>query len=174
MSTAVPPAAGPVSVDFRTLVGLREGADPAEWGRIRASQLEAGRELALFLLGANLLAAGVTASLFAHALPLWLVGAWGVATAVVAAGVAVRRLRTHHADGSYASLGELRGTAWEGAALAVAWSVPPLLFADPGGSAAFVLWMVLSVLMAAVAVGMAPLAMSASVFLGGVGGTVAV
>ena len=175
MSTTEPPAApSPVSVKFRTLVGLREGADPAEWGRIRASQLSAGREFALFMLGVNLLAAAVTATLFARGLPLWLLAGWGIATAAVSVFVALRRLRTHHVDGSYASLAELRGTAWEGLALAAVWSVPPLLFAQPGSPGAYVLWLVLSVVMAAVAVGMAPLALSAAAFLGGVGATVAV
>lgn len=173
MSTAKPNAAGPVSVDFRTLVGLREGADPVEWGRIRSFQLQAGREFALFLLGANLLAAAVMATLFADALPMWTLGGWVIATVVVAVAVAIRRRRTHHQDGSHASLSELRDTALEGVALAAVWSVPPTLFADVGTGGAFVVWMVLSVLMTAVAVALAPLALSSVLFLGGVGGVAA-
>ena len=174
MSTEAAPAATAIPVDFRTLVGLREGTDPAEWGRIRASQLQAGRELALFLLGANLIATGVTASLFAGRLPLWLLAGWGAATTLVAVTVAVRRLRAHHEDGGYAPLCELRDTALEGLALAVVWSVPPILFAEPGTTPAYGLWMVLSVLMTAGAVAMAPLALSTLAFVGGVGMTAAV
>ena len=155
-------------------MGLREGADPAEWGRVRASQLQAGRELALFLLGANLIATGVTASLFTGSLPLWLLLGWGAAAALVAITVAVRRLRAHHEDGGYAPLRELRDTALEGSALAVVWSVPPILFAEPATAPAYGLWMVLSVLMTAGAVAMAPLALSTLAFVGGVGLTVAV
>ena len=174
MSTEAAPAAAAIPVDFRTLVGLREGADPAEWGRVRASQLQAGRELALFLLGANLIATGVTASLFTGSLPLWLLLGWGAAAALVAITVAVRRLRAHHEDGGYAPLRELRDTALEGSALAVVWSVPPILFAEPATAPAYGLWMVLSVLMTAGAVAMAPLALSTLAFVGGVGLTVAV
>ena len=174
MNTDAAPAAGPVPVDFRTLVGLREGADPAEWGRVRASQLRAGRELALFLLGANLLAAGVTAGFLAQSVPLWLLGAWSGVTALVAVTVAVRRLRAHHQDGGYASLRELRDTGFEGLGLAVVWSIPPLLFADAGTGSSYGLWMVLSVLMTAGAVAMAPLALSTLAFVGGTGLAVAV
>ena len=173
VSTPDLPAAGPVSVDFPTLLGLREGADPTEWGRIRACQLQAGREFALFLFGANLLAIAVTAGLFAETLPLWMVAGWGAITAMAALFMTTRRLRTHHADGSYASLSELRGTALEGALLAVTWSIPPLLFADSGSATSYLLWMILSVLMTAVAVSMAPLALSTLVFLIGVAGAVA-
>ncbi|WP_375402953.1 putative bifunctional diguanylate cyclase/phosphodiesterase [uncultured Sphingomonas sp.] len=173
MTTEVTPAAA-VPVDFRTLVGLREGTDPAEWGRIRATQLQAGRDLALFLLGANLIATAVTAGLFAQALPLWLLVGWSATAFLAAVVVAVRRLRTHHEDGGYASLRELRDTAFEGAALAIVWSIPPLLFAEPGTASAYGLWMVLSVLMTAGAVAMAPLALSTLAFVGGVGATVAI
>ena len=48
------PRPAPAAIGFRTLVGFAEGADPAEWGRIRATQLTAGRKLALFLLAVNL------------------------------------------------------------------------------------------------------------------------
>ena len=174
VSTEAAPADVATPVDFRTLLGLREGADPAEWGRVRAFQLQAGREFALFLLGANLIATGVTASLFAGSLPLWLLAGWGAGAALVAITVAVRRLRAHHEDGGYAPLRELRDTAFEGLALAAVWSVPPLLFAEPGTAPAYGLWMVLSVLMTAGAVAMAPLALSTLAFVGGVGVTAAV
>ncbi|WP_375428316.1 putative bifunctional diguanylate cyclase/phosphodiesterase [uncultured Sphingomonas sp.] len=174
MSTEAAPDNAATPVDFSTLVGLREGADPAEWGRIRASQLQAGREFALFLLCANLIAAGVVAGLFARLSSIWLLAGWGALTALVSVVVAFRRLRAHHEDGGYASVRDLRDTAFEGLAFAVVWSVPPLLFAQPGTAAAYGLWMVLSVLMTAGAVAMAPLALSTLAFVGGVGATVAV
>jgi diguanylate cyclase (GGDEF)-like protein/PAS domain S-box-containing protein len=174
VSTVSAPVADPMRIDFPTLVGLREGGDPAEWSRIRASQMRAGRELSLFLLGANLLAAATTASLFREVVPLWLIAAWGGLVAAVSLGVTLRRLRSRHEDGSYASLSELRATGYDGAALAAVWSIPPFLFADAGGNAGYVLWMVLSVLMTAAAVAMAPLALPTLLFLGVVGGAVAV
>lgn len=156
-------------VPLRTLLGLREGDDPALWSRIRATQLLAGRQLALFLLAANVIGAALVAMLFAAVVPLWWLGAWGAMVAAVAAAVAFRRLRITHREEGYATLTELRDTALEGIALAAIWSVPPLLFGAHGDAgAAFGLWMVLSVLMTAAAVAMAPLMLAAIAFIGGV------
>ena len=163
------------TIAFATLVGLREGADPAEWARIRASQLEAGRGLALFMLGASALGAALTAMLFARVLPLWLLGGWATLATVIGAYVSLRRLASHHRADGYASLRDVRGTALEGLMLAAVWAVPPLCFGAQGQSAAsYGLWLILSLLMVAAAVGMAPLALSALTFVGGVGGAVAV
>jgi diguanylate cyclase (GGDEF)-like protein len=152
-----------------TLVGLRDGDDPAAASRIRATQLRAGRELALFLLAANLVGAALTAILFGAAKPIGLVAGWGVLVAAVSVTVAIRRLRAHHQEGSYASVRDLRDTALEGVALAAVWSVPVTLFAEPGTPAAFALWMVASVLMTAAAVAMAPLTLATLLFLGTLG-----
>ena len=156
-------------IDTLALVGLREGADPAAASRIRATQLRAGRELAMFLLAANLIGAALTAILFGEAVPIGLVAGWGVLVAAVSVAVAFRRLRTHHQEGGYASLRELRDTALEGLGLAAVWSVPITLFAEPGTPAAFGLWMVASVLMTAAAVAMAPLTLATLLFLATLG-----
>ena len=42
-------------IDVRALLGLYDPADTTDWGPIRAAQLHAGRQLALFLLAANLI-----------------------------------------------------------------------------------------------------------------------
>ena len=162
-------------VPFNTLIGLREGPDPAEWARIRAAQLEAGRGLALFMLGVSALGAALVALLFVGRLPLWQLGGWAAGATALGAAVAIRRLSSHHRADSYATLREVRHTALEGLALAVVWVIPPLLFgARVEGATAYGLWLVLSLLMAAAAVGMAPLTLSALTFVGGVGGAVAI
>ena len=172
VSTTPPPdtTPEPLLADLPALLGLRDGADPAEWARIRATQLGAGRQLALFLLAANLLGAAMTATLFAGSLPLWMLGGWCGLVLLVSVAVAFRRLSTAARGGGYASVGDLRDTALEGVGLAAVWSIPPLLFgAEAGGGAAYGLWMVLSVLMTAGAVAMAPLALATLVFVGGIG-----
>ncbi len=174
-STSPPHHANSQPVAIATLVGLTEGHDPAEWSRIRATQLVAGRGLALFMLGATSIGAAMTALLFADTLPLWELGGWAALTIAVGVAVAVRRLSVRHRGESYATLREIRHTAFEGAALAVAWSIPPLLFgAQAGSGAAYGLWMILSLLMTAAAVGMAPLALPTLIFIGGVGASVAI
>ena len=151
------------------LLALREGEEAALWARVRAAQLVGGRQLALFLLGANLAAAAIVVILFSRLVTLpWLAG-WSGALALVAVGTTVRRLRARHQVDGYASLNEMRQTWSEGAALALVWSSAAVFFgrhADPG--TALALWMVLSVLMTAAAVAMAPLVTVAVGFIGGV------
>ena len=157
------------SVPLRLLLGLNEGSDPALWSRIRATQLFAGRQLALFMLAANLLGGAIVVAIFCGDVPVGQLACWGVALAVVAVAVTLRRLRTEQFAEGYATLTDLRDTAFEGLTLAAAWSVPPLLFgihADP--ATALGLWMVLCVMMTAAAVAMASLVLAALGFIIGV------
>ena len=159
----------PTRIALAPLLGLTSGDDTAFWARLRAAQLHAGRQLALFLLAANLIAAAIVVMMFTPAVPLWQLAAWAGCTAIAAVWVAVRRLRVPDREDGYATLSDVRRTVWEGAALALAWSAAPLLighYADPAGALA--LWMVLSVLMTAAAVAMAPLVPAAAAFIGGV------
>jgi diguanylate cyclase (GGDEF)-like protein/PAS domain S-box-containing protein len=166
----VPPATDPTAIRFAQLLGFRDGADAAQWARIRSTQLDAGRQLALFLLAANLMAGAATVSLFASHVSHIMLGGWTALVTIVSVAVALRRLGTRHRDGGYATQADLRATAVEGAALATAWSVPCYLFgANPGTTSAYVLWMILSVLMTAGAVAMAPLALATIAFVGGLG-----
>ncbi len=175
MSQNTSPATDPTAIRFTQLLGFSDGADAAQWARIRSTQLDAGRQLALFLLAANLIGAAMTVSLFGDTVPHLMLGGWAALVGIVAVGVAVRRLATRHRDGGYATQADLRSTAIEGAALAAAWSIPCLVFnAHPSGSSAYVLWMILSVLMTAGAVAMAPLALATIAFVGGLGVVVTV
>ncbi len=175
MSQNTSPATDPTAIRFTQLLGFSDGADAAQWARIRSTQLDAGRQLALFLLAANLIGAAMTVSLFGDTVPHLMLGGWAALVGIVAVAVAVRRLATRHRDGGYATQADLRSTAIEGAALAAAWSIPCLVFnAHPSGSSAYVLWMILSVLMTAGAVAMAPLALATIAFVGGLGVVVTV
>ena len=168
-------ASDPHAIRFPQLLGLRDGTDAAQWARIRSTQLDAGRQLALFLLAANLIGAAATVTLFATLVAHVVLAGWAAIVGIVSVTVAVRRLATRHRDGGYATQSDLRATAVEGLALAVAWSIPCLMFdPHPGSNAAYVLWMILSVLMTAGAVAMAPLALATIAFVGGLGLSVTV
>ncbi|KQM67546.1 diguanylate cyclase [Sphingomonas sp. Leaf17] len=169
MSRTQTPLPGPITVDTRSLIGLREGANPAEWGRIRATQLEAGRQLALLWMAANLVAGAITISVFAPIAPALHLAGWGTLLTVIAVTVAMRRLSVRPVEGAVASLRDIRDTALEGIALAAVWSIPPLFFAIGGSTPAYALLMILSVLMAAAAFAMAPLVLASLVFLAVVG-----
>ena len=128
VSVPVPPTVRHPAVPIGPLLGLSEGDDPAAWARIRGATLHAGRQLALFMLGANLIGAAIVVMLLSHFVPpVWL-GIWTVGVMLIATIVAVRRLRISPEPDALASVDDLRGTGFEGAALAVAWSVPVLLF----------------------------------------------
>ena len=175
MNQETTPASDPGAIRFSQLLGFRDGDDAAHWARIRSTQLDAGRQLALLLLCANLVGAATTVSLFATQVSAWWLGGWAMLVAAVAVTVATRRLSTRHRDGGYATQADLRATAIEGIALAVVWSIPCLVFnPHPGSNSAYVLWMILSVLMTAGAVAMAPLALATIAFVGGLGLSVTV
>ena len=161
------------TIGFAQLLGLTDGADAAQWARIRSKQLDAGRHLALFLLAANLIGAALVVPLFAGNEPLTYLIGWAALVGIVAVAVAIRRLSTHHRDGGYASARDVRTTLWEGVALAVVWAVPVFAFrVDPGSHGTYALWMILALLMTAGAMAMAPLALATIAFLGGLGAAV--
>ncbi|MGI4949647.1 MAG: putative bifunctional diguanylate cyclase/phosphodiesterase [Janthinobacterium lividum] len=169
------PAPSETTVDTRALLGLATPAEPHDWGTIRAFQLRAGRQFALFHLAAHLIGAAMVAIVLAGAVPLWQLGAWGAVTAAVATAVAFRRLASRNTTDSAATPTDIRDTYLEGLALGAVWIVPPLAFdVESGAGAVFGLWMVLSVLMTASAIALAPLAMSTLIFLGLAGAAVAV
>ncbi|SFP73222.1 putative bifunctional diguanylate cyclase/phosphodiesterase [Sphingomonas rubra] len=160
------PSPSRVAVDLGPLLALREGTDPAEWSRIRATQLAAGRQAAPLLFAANL-AGGVAMLLLTLGIvPVWQIAGWLAILAAVAATVAVRRLRTHHRSDGYAEIEAVRRTAWEGAALGAAWAIVPLFFCPhlPAGIDAGA-GMVLAVLTVAAAFSLAPLVLATIGFL---------
>ena len=160
-------------IDVRALLGLYDPKDTTDWGPIRAAQLHAGRQLALFLLAANLIGAALIVMLFDGQAPRVLLAGWGVVTGLVGVAVAVRRLATRHRDAGSATLRDVRDTVLEGVALAAVWSVPPLALgarADIG--TAMGLWILLSVMMTASAVAMAALPLATLSFLGILGAAI--
>jgi len=154
-------------IDIRALLGLYDPPDTTDWGPIRAAQLHAGRQLALFLLAANLVGAALIVMLFDGQAPRPLLIGWGVGAGAVGIAVAVRRLATRHRDAGSATLHDVRDTVIEGVGLACVWSVPPIVLGShaPVG-VAMALWILLSVMMTASAVSMAALPMATLSFLG--------
>jgi diguanylate cyclase (GGDEF)-like protein/PAS domain S-box-containing protein len=157
-------------IDARALLGLYDPADTTDWGPIRGAQLHAGSQLALFMLGANLIGAALITLILAPLAPLWQLASWAGLVVVVGCTVALRRLSKRYRNALAATLGDVRDTGLDGVALGAVWSIPPLAFgplADP--SAALGLWVVLSVLMTASAVAMAALPLATILFVSIVG-----
>ena len=145
-------------IDARALLGLYDPADTTDWGPIRAAQLHAGSQLALFLVAANVIGAVLVVIILDHRAPLWALASWGALTVAVCVAVGFRRFASRHRGAYTATLIDVRDTLLDGVALGTVWSIPPLacgIRAD--ATTALALWVVLSVLMAASAVAMAGL-----------------
>ncbi len=154
-------------IDVRALLGLYDPPDTTDWGPIRAAQLHAGRQLAMFLLAANLVGAALIVMLFDGQVPRTLLFGWGIVTGIVGTTVAIRRLASRHRDAISATLHDVRDTVIEGVGLACVWSIPPLaLGAHAPIGVAMALWILLSVMMTASAVSMAALPTATLSFLG--------
>ncbi|MBY0583233.1 MAG: EAL domain-containing protein [Sphingomonas sp.] len=162
-------------IDVRALLGLYDPADATDWGPIRAAQLHAGRQLALFQLAANVIGAALVVVISAHVAPLWALQSWGAIIAVVSSAAAFRRLATRDRSSTTATLSDVQRTMTDGIALGIAWAVAPIFLipkADP--AVALGLWVMLSVLMTASAIAMAGLPLATLSFLAIVGGTTCV
>lgn len=162
-------------IDGRALLGLYDPADTTDWAPIRAAQVNAGSQLALFLLAANVVAAALVVLVLEPVAPLWSLASWGAVVAAVAVAITFRRLAARQRTAETATLRDVRDTVVEGIALAAVWSVPPLVYgikADP--AIAFGLWIVVALLMTASAVAMAALPMATLSFLGILGASITV
>ena len=158
------------TVPLLVLLGLREGAEPEDAARMRADQLNAGRRIGPFVLVLSALAAAIVAWMYMSHVGVRPLAGWGALVAATSGLMAVRRTRSRHRGDTDATPAEMRVTALEGLALAAAWAVPPLAFytgTEPNPA----LWLLLSVLMTAVAA--APLALAACTFIVTLGGAVA-
>jgi diguanylate cyclase (GGDEF)-like protein/PAS domain S-box-containing protein len=153
-------------IDARALLGLHDPADTTDWGPIRAAQMNAGSQLALFMLATNVVGAALITLLFAPLVPLWQLASWSALVAAVGVAVAFRRLAVRHRTERTASLKDVRDTVLDGLALAAVWSIPPLSFgAGADAATALGLWTVLALLMTASAVAMAALPLATITFV---------
>ena len=158
----------PPDLPLAALLGLRDGSDPALWARIRSAQLFAGRERALFLLVAHLAGSAMVVQLLSGRVAFTRLLGWSLAVAAVVVTVTLRRLRTPRERDGFASLADVRRTFPEGMALALVWSAAPFLFTrDADTYTVLSTWMVMSMLMAAAAVAMAPLLLATVAFIAG-------
>ena len=58
-------------IDARALLGLYDPADTTDWGPIRAAQMHAGSQLALFMLAANVVGASLVTIIMGARVPQW-------------------------------------------------------------------------------------------------------
>ena len=128
--------------------------------------MNAGSQMAMFMLAANVIGAALVVLAFSTHIPLWQLVAWGAIVAATSAAVAFRRLASRHRTSLTATIQDVRETLFDGIALAIVWSVPPLFFTIGADTMALLsLWIVLSVLMASASLAMAALPLATLAFL---------
>ena len=153
-------------IDARALLGLYDPADTTDWGPIRAAQMHAGSQLALFMLAANVIGAALVTLVLAPLVPIWQLASWGALAAAVGVAVAFRRLSRKHREAVTSTIKDVRDTVLDGISLGAAWSIPPLAFGSMvDAEAALGMWIVLSLLMTASAVAMAALPLATIAFV---------
>ncbi|MEG8020208.1 putative bifunctional diguanylate cyclase/phosphodiesterase [Sphingomonas aerolata] len=157
-------------IDMRALLALSEGCDPREWGRLRAAQLDAGRQLAWFALAANLLATAVCAALLYPRMPFWQVASWSTLLIAGTVWVTIRRRLAPSRAAGHGGRTDIRATLWEGGSLALAWSVIPVFFCPQVPVATSIgLGLTLMIVMTGAAFAMAPLPLATLMFIGTLG-----
>ncbi len=146
--------------DWRTVLGLVEPKD-ADWGRVRAEQINVIQKLAPVRLITNLLGiACVVAVLLKKAPPIQL-GGWALGLGLLAAFSAFHKLRHRTWQYQTATLRELHRETLLSTAIAIGWGILPLAFGKYcGPSELMLVWAAVTTMMAAAAFGMsaAPLA----------------
>ncbi len=153
-------------IDARALLGLYDPADATDWGPIRAAQMNAGSQMALFMLAVNVVGAALAVLTLTRFVPMWMLATWGAIVAATATAVAFRRLSARHRAGASATLADVRGTVFDGIALAAVWSILPLFLArHADDSALLALWMIGSILMTSAAIAMAALPLATLTYL---------
>ena len=140
--------------DWRTVLGLVEPKD-ADWGRVRAEQINRIQRLAPIRLVTNLIAIMCIVTVLIKKVPLLNLGSWAVALALLATLSAFHKLRHRTWQYQTATLRELhRETLWS-TAIGIGWGMVPLLFGKYCGQSELMLvWAAVTTMMAAAAFGM--------------------
>jgi diguanylate cyclase (GGDEF)-like protein len=137
--------------DWRTVLGLIEPKE-ADWGRVRAAQINIIQRLSPLRLGVNLVAIASVVIILLGKMPTVDLVSWAVAMGAIAALSAYQKLRNRTWQYQTATLTELhRETLWS-TSVGLGWAAAPLLFGRYCGPAELMLlWAASTSLMAAAA-----------------------
>ena len=135
--------------DWRTVLGLIEPKE-ADWGRVRAAQINVIQKLAPLRLIVSLVGIGVVVAVLMKRAPTLYLAGWAIVLGAAVTLSAYQKLRNRSWQYQTATLTELhRETLWSTSA-AIGWGAAPLLFARYCGHAELMLiWVACTSLMAA-------------------------
>ncbi len=148
--------------DWRAVLGLVEPRD-ADWGRVRAEQINVIQRLAPLRLIVNLLAIGGLVTVLHDHVPTTMLAIWSVGLGMVVVLSTFRKFRDRSWRLQTATIGELHSETLWSTILALGWGAAPLLFGrycNPGEL--ILMWSAITAIMAGTAFGLsaAPLATS--------------
>lgn len=151
------------------MLGLNN-AGGADWGRVRAAQLNAIRKLAPMRIVVTAMGvAAVCGGLRGH-VSNWLLAGWALAVTIIAGHSFYRKLREGRWQIGSASLRELHVESIWATSMALTWASAPLLLVPDNAIDLMIVWVVCTTMMSGAAMGLAvlPLAtMSYQLIVGG-------
>ncbi len=166
MTKASPQSPAPSGIpDWRTVLGLIEPVE-ADWGRVRAAQINVIQRLAPLRLLINYLAIGGVAFVLSPRVPLTHLIGWAILLGGGSALSAYHKLRNRSWMYQTATLTELhRETLWS-TVVGIGWGAAPLLFAPYcAPSQLMLIWGASTAMMAAAAFSLSAVPLATSFYL---------
>lgn len=159
--------------DWLTVLGLVDRRD-FDWARVRAAQLNVAHQLAWSRLAISLFSIVVAVLAMQSTVKPLLLYTWGTVAGTVVAMTAYRKLGVHRSVIQTATVRELQGeTVWSGL-IGTAWAVATPYFAmHANPTQLFMLWALITVLMAGSAFALSAIPLATAIFLVLLGGSLA-
>ena len=158
--------------DWRTVLGLVEPKD-ADWGRVRAEQINVFQRLAPVRLVTNLLGIACVVVVLMKKSPIVPLTGWAVSLGLLACFSAFHKLRNRTWQYQTATLRELHRETFWSIAIGLAWGTLPLMFGKYCGPTELMLiWAAITTIMAGAAFGMSAAPLATTFFLAIVGASV--
>ncbi|HTI30696.1 MAG TPA: EAL domain-containing protein [Sphingomonas sp.] len=166
------PTDAPATPGWGQVLGLND-AGGADWGRVRAAQLNAIRKLAPVRIAVTAMGvAAVCGALSGHA-STWMLAVWALAVTATAGHSFYRKLREGRWQISSASLRDLHTESAWAAIMALVWATAPLLLARDNPTDLMIVWVVCVTMMSGAAMGLSVLPLATMAYQLIVGGSLA-
>jgi diguanylate cyclase (GGDEF)-like protein len=155
--------------DWRTTLGLAQPKD-ADWGRVRAAQINVIQRLAPLRLAMNILSIGAIAMVMVPRVPAMILWPWAAILTIAVTLSAYNKIRNRGWLYQTATLPELhRETVWA-TIIGLCWGSAPLLFGQYCGTAELLLlWVACVAIMAGAAFALSAIPLATAAFLLAIG-----
>jgi diguanylate cyclase (GGDEF)-like protein len=166
------PTDPPATPGWGQILGLNN-AGGADWGRVRAAQLNAIRKLAPLRIAVTAMGVAAVCSALRNHVTSWQLAAWALIVTVIAGHSFYRKLREGRWQISSASLRDLHVESAWATTMALTWASAPLLLAKGHPLDLMIIWVVCTTMMSGAAMGLSVLPLATLVYQLIVGGSLA-